>query len=615
MSLGSDYLRSLLEEDPERGVYRCKREMFTDPRLFELEMKHIFEGNWVYLAHESQVAGINDYLTTQIGRQSIVIARNRDGQLNAFINACSHRGAMLCRHKSGNRSSYTCPFHGWTFNNSGKLLKVKDPAEAGYPQGFNCEGSHDLTRVARFESYRGFLFGSLNPDVRPLAEHLGESAKIIDMIVDQSPEGLEVLRGSSSYVYEGNWKLTAENGADGYHVSSVHWNYAATQSQRQQRDAADQLRTMSAAGWARQGGGFYSFEHGHMLLWSRWANPEDRPAFERRAELARDFGEARADWMIENSRNLCLYPNVYLMDQFSSQIRIARPLSVDRTEITIYCIAPKGESAEARARRIRQYEDFFNVSGMATPDDLEEFRSCQQGYQRGRLERPVARRRTLDRGRRRGGRGHRPAAAPERRAHRGRRAVRIAASLLAGGAARRPGARTDAARGAAGGGVMSLGYDALRDFLYREARYLDDKDWDAWLALYAADASFWMPSWDDRDQLTEDPQREISLIWYGNRGGLEDRVFRIRTERSSATLPDTRTSHNLSNIELLGEDDGICRARCNWHTLSYRYKTVDSYFGTTFYDLDVRGESPLIKAKKVILKNDYVRQLIDVYHV
>jgi benzoate/toluate 1,2-dioxygenase alpha subunit len=69
------------------------------------------------------------------------------------------------------------------------------------------------------------------------------------------------------------------------------------------------------------------------------------------------------------------------MDQFSSQIRIARPISVNRTEITIYCIAPKGESDEARSKRIRQYEDFFNVSGMATPDDLEEFRSCQVGYQ------------------------------------------------------------------------------------------------------------------------------------------------------------------------------------------------------------------------------------------
>jgi benzoate/toluate 1,2-dioxygenase alpha subunit len=84
--------------------------------------------------------------------------------------------------------------------------------------------------------------------------------------------------------------------------------------------------------------------------------------------------------MIENSRTLCLYPNVYLMDQFGSQIRLLRPISVNKTEVTIYCIAPKGESDDARAQRIRQYEDFFNVSGMATPDDLEEFRACQEGY-------------------------------------------------------------------------------------------------------------------------------------------------------------------------------------------------------------------------------------------
>ncbi|MFJ2362626.1 benzoate 1,2-dioxygenase small subunit [Pseudomonas sp. NPDC087697] len=162
---------------------------------------------------------------------------------------------------------------------------------------------------------------------------------------------------------------------------------------------------------------------------------------------------------------------------------------------------------------------------------------------------------------------------------------------------------------------MSITYDAVRDFLYREARYLDDKEWDNWLELYAADATFWMPSWDDNDELTEDPQREISLIWYGNRTGLEDRIFRIKTERSSASVPDTRTSHNISNIELLEQAAGLCKVRFNWHTLSFRYKTVDSYFGSSFYTLDVRGDSPLIKAKKVILKNDYVRQVIDVYHL
>ena len=138
---------------------------------------------------------------------------------------------------------------------------------------------------------------------------------------------------------------------------------------------------MSAGGWGKKGGGFYSFENGHLLLWTRWDNPEDRPLHERRDQLVQEVGAARADWMIQNSRNLCLYPNLYLMDQFSSQLRIARPISVDKTEVTIYCIAPKGESAEARAHRIRQYEDFFNVSGMATPDDLEEFRACQEGFQ------------------------------------------------------------------------------------------------------------------------------------------------------------------------------------------------------------------------------------------
>jgi benzoate/toluate 1,2-dioxygenase alpha subunit len=215
MTLGLDYLNSLLEEDKDKGIFRCKREMFTDPRLFDLEMQHIFEGNWLYLAHESQIPKVNDYYTTHMGRQPIFIARNKEGELNAFINACSHRGAMLCRFKSGNKASYTCPFHGWTFNNSGKLLKVKDPKEAGYPDSFNCDGSHDLKKVARFESYRGFLFGSLREDVAPLEDFLGESKKIIDMICDQSSEGLEVLRGSSTYVYEGNWKLQAENGADG----------------------------------------------------------------------------------------------------------------------------------------------------------------------------------------------------------------------------------------------------------------------------------------------------------------------------------------------------------------------------------------------------------------
>ena len=369
-------LATAVQHDPQAGVFRCRRDIFTNEDLFELEMKHIFERNWVYLAHESQIPNPNDYYTTYIGRQPVVITRDKTGTLHAVINACAHRGAMLCRRKHGNKGSFTCPFHGWTFSNTGKLLKVKDEKTTEYPPQFGQNGSHDLRRVVRFESYRGFLFGSLSEDVAPLEEFLGQSRIIIDQIVDQAPEGLEVLRGNSSYVYDGNWKLQMENGCDGYHVSTVHWNYAATMGRR----AEDGTKAVDANGWSRSVAGVYGFENGHILLWTESLNPEVRPVWARRDEIAQRVGQVSAEFITRQTRNLCLYPNVFLMDQFSTQIRVTRPISVDKTEITIFCFAPKGESPQDRALRIRQYEDFFNVSGMGTADDLEEFRACQAGY-------------------------------------------------------------------------------------------------------------------------------------------------------------------------------------------------------------------------------------------
>lgn len=369
-------LNTAMQVDEEAGVYRCRRDIFTNPDLFELEMKHIFEGGWVYLAHESQIPNVNDFFTTYIGRQPIIITRSKDGELNAVLNACAHRGATLCRRKRGNRSSFTCPFHGWSFSNNGKLLKVKDAKTTEYPVSFNTNGSHDLKRVARFENYRGFLFGSLSADVPSLEDYLGETKFFIDQIVDQAPEGLEVLTGNSTYIYDGNWKLQMENGADGYHVSSVHWNYLATMARRHDEGT----KAVDASGWSKSVNGVYGFENGHILLWTNTLNPEVRPIFDQRDELVARVGEVRADNIIKQTRNLGLYPNVYLMDQFSTQIRVCRPISVNQTEVTIYCFAPKGESAENRTLRLRQYEDFFNVSGMGTADDLEEFRACQEGY-------------------------------------------------------------------------------------------------------------------------------------------------------------------------------------------------------------------------------------------
>ncbi|MGI4730556.1 MAG: benzoate 1,2-dioxygenase small subunit [Janthinobacterium lividum] len=162
---------------------------------------------------------------------------------------------------------------------------------------------------------------------------------------------------------------------------------------------------------------------------------------------------------------------------------------------------------------------------------------------------------------------------------------------------------------------MTLAYQQVVAFLYREARLLDDRQWDEWLTCYAAQAVYWMPAWDDDDRLTQDPQREISLIYYPSRDGLEDRVFRIKTERSGASMPEPRTNHQITNVEILRDEGGTMDVRFNWHTLSHRYKETLNFFGTSYYTLDTTGDLPLITSKKIVLKNDYIRQVIDVYHV
>ncbi len=162
---------------------------------------------------------------------------------------------------------------------------------------------------------------------------------------------------------------------------------------------------------------------------------------------------------------------------------------------------------------------------------------------------------------------------------------------------------------------MTLAYDRVAAFLFREARLLDDRQWDEWLTCYAPNAVFWMPAWDDDDKLVEDPQREISLIYYPNRDGLEDRVFRIKTERSGASTPEPRTSHSVVNVEVLAARGNEVDVRYNFHTLNHRYKVTDQFFGTIFVTLRDSGDGILIARKKIVLKNDYIRQVIDVYHV
>lgn len=155
----------------------------------------------------------------------------------------------------------------------------------------------------------------------------------------------------------------------------------------------------------------------------------------------------------------------------------------------------------------------------------------------------------------------------------------------------------------------------IEQFLYRETRFLDERQWEQWLECYSPDVEYWMPAWGDDDQLTDDPQRQISLIYYPNRDGLEDRIYRIKTERSSASTPEPRTTHQISNVELLSQHGESLEVRYNWATFSHRYQQTEVYFGHVYCQLEQHQEQLRFRRKKIQLNNDYINHVIDIYHI
>jgi benzoate/toluate 1,2-dioxygenase alpha subunit len=396
----TDVRGALVTDRTGEGRFTVARDIFTDPGLFERELLRIFEGGWVYLAHESQLPHPNDYMTTVVGRKSVLLTRGEDGSIKAFLNACPHRGTALARSERGNRKIHVCPYHGWSYDADGRNVLIKERETGGYSDAFDG-GSHDLRALPKVKAYRGFVFGSLNAEVCGLEEHLGAAAGFIDLLVDQSPDGLEVIEGSTSYRYRGNWKLQLENGVDAYHFTTVHQSYVRVLKQRsvraQQTGIPEQLRSGfdpkvrldRVAGW-------YDLGHGHTVIWSSSTALVDRPIAEQREALAERVGAVRARWMVERQCNLALFPNLQLMDQNSTQIRVIRPVAPGLTEVRSYCFAPRGETPAVREKRIRRFEDFFSGSGLATPDDLAIFERMQVG-----LEASAAQAQGYDRGMRR----------------------------------------------------------------------------------------------------------------------------------------------------------------------------------------------------------------------
>jgi 3-phenylpropionate/cinnamic acid dioxygenase small subunit len=154
----------------------------------------------------------------------------------------------------------------------------------------------------------------------------------------------------------------------------------------------------------------------------------------------------------------------------------------------------------------------------------------------------------------------------------------------------------------------------VQDFIAAELRYMDDREWDKWLAMFDEEVDFWVPAWDSEYELTTDPQAEISLMYYSGRSGLEDRVFRLRTGSSAASTPLPRTCHMLSNVQIAENEQGFS-VTANWVSYAYRKGESTVFYGTYHYQILDDANGMRIGRKKIVVMNDLIPTVLDIYNL
>ena len=376
----------LVYDRPDLGKFRVHRSSMLLPEIYALEQRQIFDRCWLYLGHESEVPNPGDYVRRVVAERGLFFVRDRNGDLRVFHNTCPHRGALICRTDQGNAQVLQCFYHAWSFNTSGELVGMPDME--GYGPDF--DRAEMSLRSPRFDSYKGFIFVCFSRETEPLVDYLAGAAEYLDLVADQSPAGMKVIRGSNRYTIKANWKLLAENSIDAYHAMPTHQTYFDYM-------ANEAGGSVPGIGGRRGFGRALGNGHGVMendavfgrpiAMWHPYFGEEARPEIQRiKDELIARHGQDKALRMCEKSRNMVIFPNLVINDIMAVTIRVFQPTSPDSMDVTAWEMAPADEAGSLLRRRLDSFLTFLGPGGFATPDDIEALESCQQGFRSGGVE-------------------------------------------------------------------------------------------------------------------------------------------------------------------------------------------------------------------------------------
>lgn len=347
----------LIREDSVHGS------LYTNDKLFELEMEKIFYGGWVFVGHDSEVPAIGDFQRRTLGREEVLMIRQRDQSVAVVSNRCAHRGNLMRIEYSGRAKYLTCTYHGWVYDLGGNLVDVP------YPGGFTKPKSDLGLNSLRTEEYRGFIFATFAPEIEPLEAHLGKAKILIDRACEMSPTGkIKLTAGWVKQRFDANWKMLPENDTDGYHVNFTHSSFARVIDS--QYDAAalgsEESLVSQTIDWGKGHAELdFSRTYKSYLLWLGVKNSERYAEYLRL--MKEQYGEDKGDQILRNGPpHATIFPNLFLGEM---NIVIFLPVS---TNVCVQWHTPMlldGVPDDVNQRILRQSEAALGPSAFLLADD------------------------------------------------------------------------------------------------------------------------------------------------------------------------------------------------------------------------------------------------------